>query len=66
MIYEVMELLPISLEINALPEPVMPRKYQYNFFRLHPVTRAAVFAYVELTPTDVMERLIDSYCPRKE
>ena len=45
-------------------EPVVYEVQHYNLFRLHPVTRAVIFAHESLTPTDIMERLLEGYAPK--
>lgn len=62
---EVMVYNKTSLASTPLsPEPLIYRTEHYNLFRLHPVTRAMVFALESLTPTEIMERLLAGYRPR--
>ena len=45
------------------PERTEYEVQHYNLFRLHPVTRAVIFAHEDLTPTQIMERLLECYRP---
>ena len=64
--YEVSRLTPISLREDTVPEIVVQRIDRYNLFPIHPVTRAVVFALESLTPTQVMEMLMDGYREEKK
>ena len=64
--YEVTKYEPLRSSMNPRPEELVPvERHVYNLFRLHPMTRAVVFAYEALTPTEIMERLLDGYHPPK-
>lgn len=58
--YDVVVHQPITLEALK-PEPMLARIERYNFFEIHPVTRAVVFAHEDLTPTQIMQALMDGY-----
>ncbi len=51
----------MTLSMTESTEPISYETQRYDLFRLHPVTRAVVFAYTELTPTQIMERLLEGY-----
>ncbi len=61
--YEVAEPAPISSVWKSAPLDV--KIHRYNFFDIHPVTRASVFAHESLTPTQIMEALMDGYREEK-
>ena len=54
----------MDLRVDMIPKPFYPEIQHYNLFRLHPVTRAVIFAHKDLTPTQIMERLLDCYRPK--
>lgn len=60
-VYEQMAVTKASVE--DLTPPVHHVEH-YCLFRLHPATRAVIFAHEKLTPTDVMERLLEGYAPK--
>jgi hypothetical protein len=47
------------------PERLPYVKHRYNLYPLHPVTRAVIFAYEKLTPTEVLEALMEGYHEEK-
>lgn len=67
--YDVVVLLPLNPKLDLTPQPVEYRLHRYNWFPIrvsspdarHPVTHVTVFAYHELTPTEILEALIDGY-----
>ena len=54
--------LSIAAPVSAT-EPLIYETQHYNLFPVHPVTRAVVFALETLTPTQIMERLLEHYAP---
>ena len=54
----------VQAKITQEMTPVVIEVQHYNLFRIHPVTRAVVFAHEVLTPTQIMERLLDGYAPK--
>lgn len=62
--YEMVETEPVRLTVDLVPEPIAYKRHGYNLFRLHPVTRAVLFAHEDLTPTQIMERLLENYVRR--
>lgn len=62
--YDVAIYEKISIERDLL-EPIRYEVQHYNFFELHPVTRAVIFAHESLTPTQIMEALMDGYRQEK-
>ena len=63
--YEVVEREKGSFTVIELMKSTIYKRHGYNLFRLHPVTRAALFAHEDLTPTQIMERLMDRYPPER-
>lgn len=59
--YEVVKTQRVDLSQVLSTEPFVAETYHYNLFHIHPVTRATVFALESLTPTEVMEMLMDGY-----
>lgn len=64
--HDVAVLLKRTTVLDALPEHVQHEVHHYSLFRLHPVTRAVVFAHDELTPMQILERLLEHYAPPKQ
>ena len=57
-------MVPIETwRVALLLEPVKNEIHHYFLFRLHPVTRAVIFAHEDLTPTKILERLLECYRP---
>jgi len=64
--YELVPLQRVNLSFDRVPEPLVYTVHRYNLFRLHPVTRAVIFAHEDLTPTQIMERLLEGYSPETD
>jgi hypothetical protein len=62
----VYESMRVNANLSTISDiPVIYTKQCYNLFQLHPVTRVVIFAHEALTPTQIMERLLDGYAPKK-
>ena len=53
------------LDLAITAEPAKFNVERYNKFYLHPVSRATIFAHESLTPTQIMEALMDGYREEK-